>query len=264
MLRQLKGKRVCVDFQKDIDGPQTAARLIKETLQNFGVIFKELNDGADAYVWTQGGSQHMRFAFVVAHPTDKGNHLCYECGPRELTASIMTAIHNFFFLPRTTLPSVQKTGELISSLDTVAQGQLSPAEDEIVRLGEQIFDALLASVNACNRKITAAALAQDWVAAKEGMKALERRIRVLGRIRSSRSIPAILDAFADSAEAAEYTGLPEARSLCKTTADALFSIGQEVVPYLKANINDKRLLVRKAVHDTLSRLQPKKWWRFWK
>lgn len=274
MLRQLRGKRICIDFQEDIDGPQTAATLIKETLQNFGTIFKDLKkdlkEEVDAYVWIQQGSGAMRFAFVVADPFDKNQYLCYECGPQELTASVMTAIFNFFHRfrkPRTISPRLEKLQELISSLDTADHGILQRIEDEIVQYGERSLDALLASVNDCNRRITAACLAQDWKAAIAGMQALERRIRVLGRIKSPRAVPALLDALADSAGAAELTGLPTvpaARSLCQTAADALVNIGETTIPYLKDNINDRRLPVRKAVRSVLSRIHPKKWWQFWK
>lgn len=35
-LPMLRGRSLFIDFQKDIDGPQTATRLIRETLEFFG------------------------------------------------------------------------------------------------------------------------------------------------------------------------------------------------------------------------------------
>ncbi|MDD5474500.1 MAG: hypothetical protein PHU34_10210 [Candidatus Methanoperedens sp.] len=266
-LQKLSGKRICIDFQEDIDGPQTAARLIKETLCGFGVIFKDLKEGVDVYVWIQQGSREMQFVFAVADPSDKKHYLCYECGPRELTASIMMAIYNFFYrarMPIATPQQVNKIQIMISSLDTAEGELIRQIEDEIAQYGEQCVDALIASANDCNRKITAATIGQDWKVTREGMKSLERRIRVLGVIRSPIAISTILDALADSAGAAEITGFAEADSLCGVAGEALVNIGEPAIPYLRDNINDSRLHVREAVRFVLSRLEPRKWWQFWK
>lgn len=267
LLRKLSGKRICIDFQEGIDGPQTATRLIKETLLGFGVIFKDLKDGVAAYVWIQQSNREMQFAFAVADPSDKKHYLCYECGPRELTASIMMAIYNFFYRtirPTATQQQADKIQRMILSLDTAEGRLIRQIEDEITQCGKQYVDALTTSANDCNRKITAAAIGQDWKAARECMKALERRIRVLGRIGSPKAISTILDALADSDGAAENTGFTEAKSLCKAAGEALVNIGEPAIPYLRDNIDDRRPPVREAVLSILSRLEPKKWWQFWK
>ena len=296
LLQQLGGKNICIEYQADIDGPQTAARLIKEALQTQGVIFKDLEDGVHSYVWIQAGSTQMQFVFVVADPSDKNNYLCYECGPRELTASIMLAIYNFFYGAAEQTKATQtaeKIQTMLSSLDMAKQKSIRDAEDEIVRCGEQYLDALIVSSNDCNREITAAAIAQDWKRAREGMKTLERRIRVLGRIGSSKAIPTILGALGDSAltvAAAKKDidflfdnpnpffrhnqialGVPYdlelnkkvAGSLNKTSIKALTMIGQPAALEIRKHLDESSPPIRKALRKALKKIE-KKCWRFWK
>lgn len=287
LLQQLNGKRICIDFQEDIDGSQTAARLIKETLQNFGVIFKDLREGVDAYVWIQEGSQYMRFAFVVANPSDEKHYLCFECGPRELTASIMMAIYNFFYgyvkSPSEGLPS-DKLQTLLQSLDTVKSELLDEIEQELLKFGDQAVDALLASADECNRRITAAGLAQQGTETEKYMMALERRIKVLGIIRSPRAVPAILDALADSAgtvavlkkqidELYDYpnpfyrhdmlllaTGrLYIAKSLNNTSIAALAAIGYPALSEIRKHLPSSSPPVQKSLKKALRKIEKKSW-----
>lgn len=95
-LINLQGRTICIDYERGIDGPQTAARLIRETYEEAGVVFTHSEEDAEALVWIQAGSTDMRFAFLVVNPRDGGQYVCGECGPRELTAAIMTAVCIFF------------------------------------------------------------------------------------------------------------------------------------------------------------------------
>src|SRR5690242_11534420 len=67
-LPALRGRRLAIDFQKDIDGPQTAARLIRETLGQCGVSWVDSASACEAFIWIQGGGGNLSFAFVVADP----------------------------------------------------------------------------------------------------------------------------------------------------------------------------------------------------
>ena len=78
-LPKLKGRSLFIDFDKDIDGPQTATRLVREALGRLGVVWVKTIDQAEAIVWIQGGSSPMRFAFVIAD--QRGGQVCC-CGMR--------------------------------------------------------------------------------------------------------------------------------------------------------------------------------------
>ena len=285
LLQQLSGKHICIDFQEGIDGAQTAARLIKETLPTFGVIFKDLKDDVDSYVWIQAGSRQEQFAFIVVDPSDKNHYLCYECGPFELTASIMMAIYNFFH-GATKSSTAEK-------LETMLLSHNRQDEDEIVLYGEQWLEALITFANDSNRNITAAFMTQNWKRALKSMQTLECIIRVLGRIGSSKAISTILDALGDSALSvasakqqidqiyddpnpfrrhdmialgADYDLRMQkqvAESLNKASIEALARVGKPAVQDIKKYLDDSSPPIQKALKKALKKIERKRW-QFWK
>jgi len=86
--------RVFVEFDRTIDGPQAAERLIRETMSKHGTIFVDSISDAKYAVWI-GGTGAMHFAFVVLDASNFARYQCYLCGPRELTAAVMTTLANF-------------------------------------------------------------------------------------------------------------------------------------------------------------------------
>lgn len=98
-LTALEGKKVFLGFDRTIDGPQTASRLIRETLTPVGASFTPALAEADIAVWI-GGTGNMQFAFVVLDASDHLSYRCYLCGPRELTAAIMSTMAGFTSKPR--------------------------------------------------------------------------------------------------------------------------------------------------------------------
>lgn len=219
-LLKLRGRSLFVDFQKDIDGPQTATRLIRDTLKKFGVAWVKKVHQAEGAIWIQGGSGAMRFAFVVAHPQDKGRFVAAECGPRELTTTIMTGICEYFNPTMKDAP----TGEL---------------------------SELIAHVNELNRAITGAALAQDWTKARQLMGELRVAVEKLGYIGGVEAIKPVVDALADSAGAYENTGFVEAEMLKEAAIDALRRIGKESIPWLKKGLTHSSFAVREACNRAL-------------
>jgi hypothetical protein len=97
------GKRIFLEYDRTIDGPQTASRLIRETLIPQGASFPSTMSAADIAVWV-GGTGHMQFAFVVLDAKDYSRYECYLCDPRELTAAIMTTVAQFADSPRAVRP----------------------------------------------------------------------------------------------------------------------------------------------------------------
>jgi len=231
-LPMLRGRSLFVDFQKDIDGPQTATRLIRETLGSFGVSWVEQSHQAEAIIWIQGGSAAMRFAFVVAHPDDAKKFIAAECGPRELTATIMTGVCEYF--------------EVIAK--EAAKGELA---------------TLLTRVNEINRAITGTSLAQDWAKARQLMQELTSVVGKLGRMGGTEAIKPLVDALADSAQGYEGTGFAEAKALREAAIEALRSIGTEAIPWIKKGTTDSRPAVREACNRALKACGGKPWWQFW-
>jgi hypothetical protein len=201
-LPKLKGRSLFIDFQKDIDGPQTATRLICETLAKCGVSWVENTNQAEAVIWIQGGSGAMRFAFVIAHPEDGSKFLAAECGPRELTATVMTAVCEY----------------------------LSPRGKEALK-GD--LPKLVEHVNELNRAITGTALAQDWTRARQLMDDLRISVVKLGSIGEAEAVKPLVDALADSAEAYQNTGFAEAKALREAAIEALQSIGKDSISWIK-------------------------------
>lgn len=231
-LPKLKGKSLFIDFQKDIDGPQTATRLVRETLSKFEVFWGGIAKQAQAVVWIQGGSTEMKFAFVVAHPEKVGRFIAAECGPRELTATIMTGVCEYF----------------------------SSEANELPR-GEQA--KLISNVNELNRAITGAALAQDWPKARKLMDDLRIAVEELGGIGGADAVKPVIDALADSAGGYENTGFSEAEALREASIEALRRIGEDSIPWIKEGLAHSNPAVRTACKRALRACRPKAWWHFW-
>jgi len=231
-LPNLKGKILFLDYEKGVDGPQTAGRLIRETLARFGASWVEEASQAEAVIWIQGGSDAMRFAFLVGHPEDNARFSAAECGPRELTATIMTAVCEYF----------------------------KPTRKE--RLKSDLTE-LVAHVNELNRAITGVALAQDWPKARQLMEELRVAVVNLGFIGKGDAAKPVADALADSAGAYDSTGFSEARDLREAAIQALQSIGKDSIPWITQGLTHSNPAVRKACKRALKACKGKLWWRFW-
>lgn len=125
---KLKEHKYFVNGDESFDGVKSAVRLIKETLTSLGTWWPGEPSSAEVVSWIQGTGVPLRFAFVVAHPSKCDRYIAAECGPRELTVTVLTAMCEFF----------------------------SPSEDATTR------GTLSAQVTRLNRAIGASALAQDW------------------------------------------------------------------------------------------------------
>ena len=182
----------------------------------------------------QGGSalkgSAMKFAFVVAH-SQQNRFIAAECGARELTATIMSAVCEYFN------PTVL------------------PASSD--------YSDVLAKANELNRTITGAALAQDWDKARQLMEKLRDPIRTLGEVGGTQSIKPIVDALADSTQAFENTHYPEAKALSEDSLEALRKIGTMAIPWIEKGTRDKRPAVRKVFNHALKICGGKPGWKFW-
>lgn len=229
---KLKGKSLLVDFQKNTDGPQTAARLIRETLGKYGVSWVENTKKADAVIWIQGCSEALRYAFVVAHPEDSSKYLAAECGPRELTATIMTAVSEYFIFTE----KKELTGRLSKPISRV---------------------------NELNRAITGAAIAQDLTKLRQLMNDLRSALVKLGSIGGSEAVRPVADALVDSAEAYENTGFSEAKGLRETAIEILQKIGENSNPLIKRGLTHSNPAVRDSFERVLKTDEEKAWWKLW-
>lgn len=93
-LGTMRAVKVFVAYDEAIDGPQTAARLIKETMSSYRCSFVSQISDADIAVWI-GGTGELVFGFVVLDANDYSRYRSYLCGPRILTGAIMTVIIEF-------------------------------------------------------------------------------------------------------------------------------------------------------------------------
>ena len=174
----------------------------------------------------------MKFAFVVAHPEDSSRFLAAECGPRELTATIITAVSEYF----------------------------GSTEKETLK-GE--LPKLIVHVNKLNRAIKGAALAQDWIKARQLMDELRSAVMKLSSIGGAEAVKPLVDVLADSAEAYENTGFSEAKALREAAIEALRRIGKDSIPWVKKGLTHSNPAVRKACKRILKACGVKPWWQFW-
>lgn len=229
---KLNGRILFIDFQKDVDGPQTATRLIKETLSKVGVRWINNIMEAEVVIWIQHGSKEMRYAFVVAHPKDKNKFIAAECGPRELTITVMTAVCKYFY----TAANMESKGEL---------------------------SKLIAEANELNRAITGAAISQNMTKALQLMNDLKYIVTKLGSAGNAQAVKTIVDALADSAGTYESTGFKEAKDLREASIEALRKIGKDSIPWIKEGFTHSNPAVRKACKRVFKACGGKYWWEFW-
>jgi len=256
-LPQLRGRRVLIDYQRGVDGPQTAARVLKDTFQSAGIDLRKSKDDAECLIWIQAGKQHMRFAFVVGDPRDESTFVYNECGPRELAAAVMTAVCRHLNPRKDALYPDEDTeiSKLISCLDTEKNDQLAAVEGQLLQLGERAIDSILRSVADLNRSLTRSVLAQDHGQADNLMRSLGRRIRILDNLRNPRGINAILDALADSTTFAGRTGVGEAIVLSEIAEDALVNLGEAAIPHVQKHLHSVSLPVRSKLTGILTRIE---------
>jgi hypothetical protein len=232
---QLNGRNLFIDFQKDIDGPQTAVKLVRGELGKHGVRWIEDPAPAEAIIWVQGAGQRLRFAFVVAHYRDRNRYIAAECGPRELTSTIMTGICEYFRL---------------------GQGNTA-SEDPVTRVVE------------LNRAITGSTIARDWPRARQLIGELAVVIPGLEKSREPTAIKHVVDALADAAASYAGTQFPESLALREAAHATLVKIGREAIPLLREGLSHSDPEIRHHCGLALrsikkSAKRSRGWWRFWK
>lgn len=244
-LAKWKGRTIFIDYQSDIDGPQTAARLINEVFQAAGIIVRGSDDDAEAHVWIQAADVPGRFAFAVVSPLSPKNRIANMCGPRELTAVVMRAVSLFFSRfcsgKQTGTPQLigaaggqppdeGLAGRVDSLLAQIDFSQGESAEATLLSMGEAAVDNLVASTVHVNRRICAALLSGDADHLQELFGQFATRLRILGAIRSPRAVKTLLDALADSTQTAT-SGLSGAELVRDTAVNALVYIGEMQCQY---------------------------------
>lgn len=156
------------------------------------------------------------------------------------------------------------------------------AENALVALGDESLDDLLQSVAEINGRMNGS-IRDEFLDPPAEMARLERRIRVMERLRSPMTLKALFDAVADSALAMESCsqmrdiayergelGIPmmaeqhirSAKSLNEAAIKALVAFGKQVVPHARRYMSTSPPAVSRAMRNVISRLEPK-WWRFW-
>lgn len=259
-LRRLAGRKVFVDFQRYVDGPQTAARLVSETIGRNGMHVTEARSTAEVGVFIYH-IEGMRFGFSISRID--GLHPKYEatCGPRELTMAIMSGVCEFFSqldgVPR--LPAANTMTILIAALDAKERKDSKAAQEHLVKNGNEALCALIESVHDLNRKITGNLLSGNPYQAGECMVQLARRIETLGLMRAFEALVPILDTLGDAAEFA-VNGFPPARALRDTAFDAVCLMGPVAIPEIKRRLGllesnpDKGKAIRQVALVLLERL----------
>jgi hypothetical protein len=231
-LPKLKGLYLSIDYQTDIDGPQTATRLVRETLSKIGVIWVDTPKQSNAIIWIQGGSDFMKFVFAVVHPEKDKVFIAAESGPRELTACILTAVSKFF-------NSAKKL------------------------MYEDKFLQLIANVNNLNQMLIISIQNQDWFKTRQLMTKLKENAEELSIDQKEEAIKPLIDILADSAIAYEGTGFVEARELIDVTIESLGRIGKKALPWIKRGQNNANHYARLAFNRAYEACRGKPWWKLW-
>jgi hypothetical protein len=156
------------------------------------------------------------------------------------------------------------------------------AEDALVVFGNDALDDLLQSVAEINGRMNGT-IRDGLTNPLVEMARLERRVRVMERIRSSMVIKALFDALTDSALAVDaymqqrdaayarhdfmtvmmaYEHIEAASSLNQAAINALVAFGEEVAPHAGRYLSTSPPAVVRALKKVISRLEHK-WWRFW-
>jgi HEAT repeat protein len=171
--------------------------------------------------------------------------------------------------------------ELLNSLDSETGSKRAHAQDRLISLGESAIDDIVRSIAEINARLFKRENPEF------NMPALERRVFILGRIRSMNGILPILNALADSAGAVESLSqqidqlhnspdMPSRNMLTMATArrdialslrtaseDALASFGSAALPYVHKYLLRSPDGVRQSLQRVASKVE-KSWWQFWK
>lgn len=265
-LAALSGKRIFLDYERTIEGAETASRLIRETLTSHGASFVPAISEADCALWIGATSGH--FTFVVMDARNHSNYRCHLSGPSELTAAIMTTL------------TTSMTTDDLELLDATNVSDRRRAEDDLIALGGRSIDSLLQSVAQINARLLGG---ED---PERNMAALERRINVLGRLRDERGVRAIVDALADAAGTLDvldrqitHTGEhglhhydvvllasgrhTVAESLCEAAVGALVEIGAPALSIIDRSIPKASPSAQKALRRAEKKIRGR-WWEFWR
>jgi hypothetical protein len=266
-LAKWSGRRVFIDYQIDVDGPQTAARLINEVFASVGILVKGVDTDAEAYIWIQAAAPG-RFAFAVLSPTNPNSRLANVCGPTELTAAVMRTVGSFFDQycltsspgtpNRSAVASERGRADLTEKVDSLlAEIDLrgsAIAEVTLAEMGEEVVDHLIPSTIQVNRLICASLLSGDTDPLRGHLKSFADRLRLLGATHSPRAVRTLLNALADSAQTAS-SGLPGAQQVVESAVTALVSIGDPALPELKKHVGHPNIAVREAIARVVGQIE---------
>lgn len=267
-LAKWRGRTVFIDYQVNVDGPQTAARLVNEVLSSVGIAVRGSDIDAEAFVWIQDGEATGLFAYAVVSPSITENRVANICGPTELTAAVMRAVGLFFSrydagtyagvplrigsaAADTKEDVTRKVDGLLAEIDL---RQSPSAEAEIVRIGESAVDNVITSAVQVNRLICASLLSGDADPLQGLFGKFATRLRILGAIRSPRAVKTLLDALADSTQTAA-SGLSGARVVEDAANDALVSIGAGAMSELRKHLNHPKPAIREAIRTVVRRIE---------
>lgn len=191
VLPRIAGRKLSVGFEPGTDGPEAAARMIREKLGPFGVVWEALPSSSEGYVWVQTSNADLRFIFVVADPNDRIQTVSGECGPQELLDTMASAICEY----------------LLGAKETKSDSELAQ---------------LLQQVAMTNRALMVEfGLAHDEFKAKQSINKLTHCITQLAHFRGPDVEKCIRDAIADSRQAFSATGWIEAKNLHDAAVEAL-------------------------------------------
>ena len=235
-LAGLVGRRVFLDYQRHVDGPQTAVRLIGETFRQKGIELAETAAASQARVFVYR-LDNLRFGFSISGPEGLGPRYEARCGPRELTLAIMTGVCEFFFQleGKSRQPAAGPMASSIEALDSKAEKDRKIAQENLLTGGSEAARSLIEAVHDLNRQITAALLSGNTAEAGKCMEQLARRLETLGLMRDMQALGPILDALGDAGEFA-ITGFPPAAALREAASAAVCHLGPLALPEI-----DRRL-----------------------
>jgi len=248
-LTSMSGKRIFVEFDNSIEGPQRASELVQETMTSYGTTFVSELHQAEIAVWI-GGTGIGQFAFVVMDTKNDSKYKCYLCGPSDLTAAIMTTI-------------------------------VSSCTDDKPETAGSDVESLLSAVAKTN------ALLLGGEDPERHMVNLEQYLSALGKTHDERAIKAILDAVADAVGTIEVLNqqIDEiyehpnatyrqnmlvlisdrqaiAKSLCNTAILALAEIGKPALGPIENALPKVSHASQKAFRRALRKIKGP-WWQFW-
>jgi hypothetical protein len=235
-LSRLVGRRVFLDYQRHVDGPQTAVRLIGETFRQKGIELTETAAASQARVFIYR-LDNLRFGFSISRPEGLGPQYEARCGPRELTMAIMSGVCEFLFQldGKSCQPAAGPMAAIIEALDSKEGKNRKTAQENLLTGGGEATMSLIEAVHDLNRKITATLLSGNTAEAGKCMEQLARRLETLGLMRDIQALVPILDALADAAESA-ITGFPPAAALRDAASEAVCHLGPLAIPEI-----DRRL-----------------------